>query len=226
MNYLSSFYRSSIGKKWIVALTGLILIGYVLAHMVGNLQIFAGPEKINAYAAFLHSIPGPLWAARIVLIGAFVLHIVTTIKLALENRAAKGPRNEFKASTSARPAKKTMILSGLVVLGFVLFHLAHFTLRTIDPHFHSLPRGEYDVHSMVILGFQSPVVSGFYILAVFLLCMHLSHGFQSVCQTLGVNSKRLHLTITHGGQALAWLIFVGYISIPVAVLFNLLTLVP
>jgi succinate dehydrogenase / fumarate reductase, cytochrome b subunit len=226
VNFITSLYKSSIGKKWIVALTGLLLIGYVIAHMIGNLQIFAGPEKINAYAAFLHSIPGPLWVARIILIVAFVLHIVTTIKLAIENRAAKAQNNVFKASTAPKPAKKTMILSGLVVLAFVVLHLAHFTLKTLDPQFHKLPRGEYDVHSMVILGFQNFWYSGFYILAIFLLCMHLSHGFQSVLQTLGINSKKLSGPITLGGQVLAWLIFVGYICIPVAVLANKLTLVP
>ncbi|MES2572006.1 MAG: succinate dehydrogenase cytochrome b subunit [Verrucomicrobiota bacterium] len=226
MNFITSFYSTSIGKKWIVALTGLVLIGYVIGHMAGNLQIFAGPEKINAYAAFLHSLPGPLWAIRIFLIVAFVLHIVTTIKLAVENRAAKGRQNEYRASTSPRPAKKTMVLSGLVVLAFVVLHLAHFTLRSLDPRFHALPRGEYDVHSMVILGFQNPWYSGFYIVAIFLLCMHLSHGFQSLLQTLGINSRKVRTPIILGGQALSWFIFAGYISVPVAVLTHYLNIVP
>ncbi len=223
----ASIDRSSIGRKWIVALTGLVLIGYVIGHMLGNLQIFAGPEKINAYAAFLHSIPGPLWAVRIFLIGAFVLHIVTTIKLAIENRQAKARKNVCKASTSARPAKRTMVLSGLVVLAFVAFHIAHFTARITDSRFHNLPRGENDVHSMVIMGFdQHPIVAGFYIVAIFLLCMHLSHGFQSLAQTLGITTPHLRLPIVYGGQALSWLIFAGYVSIPIAIFFNVLHLVP
>ncbi|MDB6152042.1 MAG: succinate dehydrogenase (or fumarate reductase) cytochrome b subunit, b558 family [Chthoniobacteraceae bacterium] len=226
MNFITSFYNSSIGKKWIVALTGLVLIGYVIGHMAGNLQIFAGPEKINAYAAFLHSLPGPLWVIRIFLIVCLVLHIVTTIKLAVENRSAKAQRNEYRAATSFKPAKATMVLSGLVVLAFLVLHLAHFTIRSIDPRFHELPRGEFDVHSMVILGFQNVWYSGFYIVAVFLLCMHLSHGFQSLLQTLGINSKKVRLPITYGGQALSWLIFAGYVAVPIAVLTHHLTLVP
>jgi succinate dehydrogenase / fumarate reductase cytochrome b subunit len=226
VNFLARFYGSSIGKKWIVALTGLVLVGYVIGHLIGNLQIFAGPEKINAYAAFLHSIPGPLWAIRAFLILCFVLHVVTTIKLAVANRAARSQRYAYSASTELKPAKKTMLLGGLVVLSFVIFHLAHFTARVTDQRFHDLPRGEYDVHTMVILGFQNPLVAGFYILAIFFLSMHLSHGFQSVLQTLGVQSEKVRVPVTVGGQALAWLIFVGYVAVPVAVLTGKLQVIP
>lgn len=220
VNFLASFYRSSIGKKWIVALTGLALIGYVIGHLVGNLQIFGAPEKINQYAEFLHSMPRALWVVRSVLLAAFFLHIFTTIKLATENRAAKGRTNEMRATTSPKPAKKTMVLSGLLVLSFVAYHLAHFTARITDARFEKL---NHDVHTMVILGFQNPLVSGFYLLSVFLLCLHLSHGFQSVPQTFGLNSKSLRNAITKGGQALAWIIFAGYASIPLAVLLKQLT---
>ena len=224
MNLLTFFWKSSIGKKWLVALTGLVLVGYVIGHMVGNLQIFAGPEKINSYAAFLHSMPGALWAVRVFLIAAFVLHIVVTIKLTAENRVARQQGYERRDRVQAKLATRTMALSGLVVLAFVLYHLAHFTVRATDPRFHALPHGEFDVYNMVILGFQHPVVSGFYFVGVFLLCLHLSHGFQSVLQTLGLNSGRLRGGLMKAGQALAWLIFVGYISIPVAVLANWLQL--
>ena len=226
MNLIIAFYRSSIGKKWIVALSGLVLIGYVIGHMIGNLQVFAGPEKINAYAEFLHSMPGALWAVRLVLLIAFVLHIVATIQLTIENRAARSDRYVKKARVQSTLANRTMALSGLVVLAFVAYHLAHFTVRVTDQRFHRLPRGEFDVHSMVILGFQNYWVSGFYVVAVFLLCLHLSHGFQSVLQTLGANSNKVRLPITRFGQALAWLIFLGYVAIPVAVLTNYLRIVP
>lgn len=218
MNLITSFFTSSIGRKWIVALTGLVLVGYVIGHMVGNLQIFAGPETINAYAALLHSMPAALWVVRAFLIVAFVLHIVMTIKLVAENRAARGGGYEKRNRVQARLATRTMALSGLLVLAFVAFHLAHFTVRATDPRFHSLPRGEFDVFSMVILGFQSYVVSAFYVVAIFLLCLHLSHGFQSLCQTFGINSGKVRLILLRGGQALSWVIFAGYISIPVAVL--------
>ena len=224
MHFLTSFLSSSIGRKWLVALTGLVLVGYVIGHMVGNLQIFAGPEKINAYAAFLHSMPALLWVVRIFLLGAFFLHIGLTIKLVAENRAARGGGYEKRNRVQARLATRTMALSGLLVLAFVAFHLAHFTVRATDARFHALPRGEYDVFSMVILGFQSYLVSSFYVVAIFLLCLHLSHGFQSLCQTLGVNSAKVRLGLLHGGQALAVVIFLGYVSIPVAVLAGWLRL--
>ncbi len=203
-----------------------MLVGYVIGHLVGNLQIFAGPAQINQYAALLHSMPKALWAIRSVLIAGLFLHVFTTLKLAAENRAAKARKNEFKASTAPKLAKKTMVLSGLVVLSFIVYHLLHFTVRSTDPRFLHLPRGEHDVHTMVVLGFQNPLVSGFYLLSVLLLCLHLSHGFQSVLQTLGINSNSIRNTVVHGGQALAWIIFVGYASVPVAVLLNKLTVVP
>lgn len=224
MNLFTFFWHSSIGKKWLVALTGLVLVGYVIGHMLGNLQIFAGPEGINAYAAFLHSMPAALWVVRVVLLAAFVLHIVMTIKLVAENRAAKAQGYERRNRVQSRFATRTMALSGLVVLAFVAYHIAHFTVKATDQRFHHLPRGEYDVYSMVILGFQHPVVSGIYIVAVFLLCLHLSHGFQSLPQTFGINSAKLRTLFGTGGQVLAWLIFAGFIAIPVAVLANLLKL--
>jgi succinate dehydrogenase / fumarate reductase cytochrome b subunit len=226
VKFLASFYGSSIGKKWVVALTGLMLVGYVVGHLVGNLQIFAGPEQINQYAAMLHSMPKALWVIRVVLISGFFLHIFTTLKLAAENKAAKARQNEYRASTSAKPAKKTMVLSGLVLLSFVVYHLLHFTVRSTDSRFHTLPRGEHDVHTMVILGFQNPLVSGFYLLSVFLLCLHLSHGLQSLHQTLGINSPSLRNTLTRGGQAVSWILFAGYASIPAAVLLHKLVPVP
>lgn len=230
VKFLTSFYQSSIGKKWIVALTGLVWLGYVIGHMAGNLQIFAGPAQINKYAAFLHSMPGPLWVIRLFLIACFILHVVTTIKLTVQNRAAKGQNYEHRKSVQAKASTKTMIWSGLTVLAFVIYHIAHFTTRSTDPRFKALAEGgklhgEYDVHSMVILGFQNPLVAGFYILAVFLLAGHLSHGIQSVAQTVGANSGKVRGPIGFIGSAVAWLIFVGFAAVPVAVLAGKLTLV-
>jgi succinate dehydrogenase / fumarate reductase cytochrome b subunit len=222
VNLITAFFGSSIGKKWIVAATGLMLVGYVVGHMVGNLQIFAGPEKINRYAAFLHSMPGTLWMVRIILLAALLLHIVITLQLAVENRGARAEGYARRNRVQATLAARTMAWSGLIVLAFVLYHLAHFTVRITDPRFHALPRGEFDVYSMIILGFQHPLVSGFYILGVFLLCLHLSHGLESMLQSLGANSRAVRGPIVRAGQILAVLIFLGYISIPVAVLARFL----
>ena len=222
VNLVRAFFSSSIGKKWVVAVTAIVLLGYVLGHLVGNLQIFLGPERINAYAAFLHSMPKILWVVRAFLIAAFVLHIVMTLKLVAENRGARQSSYERRNSVQARIATRTMALSGLIVLAFVLYHLAQFTVRVTDARFHSLPRGEFDVYTMVILGFQNLWVSGFYVVAIFLLCLHLSHGLQSMFQTLGINSATLRPILMRGGQLIAWAIFLGYVSIPIAVLANVL----
>ena len=227
VNALFGFYQTSIGKKWIVAITGLVLIGYVIGHLIGNLQVFAPPAKINAYAAFLHSLGGLLWAVRIVLLVCFILHIVTTMLLVVQNRAARPERYAKKATVQARLAARTMALSGLVVLAFVVYHLLHFTVRNTDARFRPIDqggwlRGENDVHTMIILGFQHPLVAGIYLLSVFLLCLHLSHGFSSLLQTFGLNSKGLMPALTRAGTVLAWLIFAGYASIPIAVLAGFL----
>jgi succinate dehydrogenase / fumarate reductase, cytochrome b subunit len=227
MNPLISFFRSSIGKKWIVALTGLVLIGYVIGHLIGNLQIFsADKSKINEYGAFLHSLGGLLWAVRIFLLACFVLHIVTTILLVKQNSAAR-PQDYAKVKrVQASPAGRTMIWSGLVVLCFVIYHILHFTTHTTRPEFATLDdaAGRHDVYQMVVLGFQNPFASGFYILGMFLLCMHLSHGFGSFFQTLGLNSKKSAPWLVNGGRVLAWLIFIGYVSIPISVMTGFLHL--
>jgi succinate dehydrogenase / fumarate reductase cytochrome b subunit len=228
VNVFFAFYKSSIGKKWVVALTGLVLVGYVFGHLAGNLQVFLPPEQINNYAEFLHSHGGLLWVVRAFLIACFVLHIFTTIKLVIENRAARPEKYKMKRTVQATIAARTMTLSGLIVLSFVIFHLLHFTARTTDSRFKPKPEGllngEYDVHSMMILGFQNPWVSGFYLLSVFLVCLHLSHGLSSLLQTFGINSKGLADSIKFWGQVIAWLVFVGYASIPVAVLAGYLKL--
>lgn len=230
MNPIISFYKSSIGKKWIVALTGLVLIAYVLGHLAGNLQIFLPPLWINRYAHFLHSLGPILWIIRFFLLGCFVLHIVTTILLAAQNRAARPEKYNMPVRIQASAASRAMVASGTIVLVFVIYHLLHLTARVTDPRFEvrsaqhpmGILQDEYDVHTMVILAFQNKAVAGFYLLGVFLLCLHLSHGFSSVLQTLGLNSPKLTSALIHGGRFLAWAIFAGYASIPLAVWLQIL----
>lgn len=227
MNVLIRFYQSSIGKKWVVALTGLVLIAYVVGHLCGNLQIFiganhVGPKQINKYAEFLHSLGPILWVIRAFLLGCFGLHVLTTILISRENRAARPERYALNTSVQATLSARTMILSGLIVLSFVVFHLMQFTIRN-TPDFAAIETqmsGEYDCYNMVILAFRNPIASGFYILGLFLLCSHLSHGFQSFVQTLGLTSRRWSCCLEAGSSVLAWLIFAAYISIPVSVLLH------
>lgn len=227
MNLLLKFWSSSIGKKWLVALTGLALLGFVIAHLVGNLQMFAGASKINAYAEFLHQNEKPLWIARIGLIACFVLHIVATLTLVKMNRAARPQSYALTRHVQAKISTRTMALSGLTVLSFVIFHLLHYTLRVTDPRFRTVAeKGElqdvFDVYHMVVLGFQNPLISGFYILSVGLLALHLSHGFSSVFQTFGLESKRSAQWMPAAGKILSAIIFAGYASIPTAVLMGVL----
>lgn len=224
MNLVPVFYRSSIGKKWIVALTGTILVAYVIGHLLGNLQIFIGRNQLNAYADFLHSHNVLLWLVRVVLIAAFVLHIVTTVKLAIENRAARPVRYAQKVDRAATIAGKTMIISGVILFCFVMFHLLHFTTQNVNPEFRTYhdAYGRHDVFKMMIAGFQNPLASGFYLVAMYLLRMHLSHGAQSILQTLGLNNQRLQGGLMIASRVFAWGIFIGYVSIPVAVLLGFL----
>ena len=227
MNLLSKFWNSSIGKKWLVALSGLALLGFVLAHLVGNLQMFAGPQKINDYAKFLHSTGNRLWVARLGLLGCFILHIVATLTLVRMNRAARPQSYALSRVVQAKISTRTMALSGLTVLSFVTFHLLHYTLRITDVRFKTVAEGGqleglFDVYKMVVMGFQSPLISSFYILCIGLLALHLSHGVSSVFQTFGLESKKSAKWVPAAGRILSAAIFVGYASIPVAVLAGIL----
>jgi len=224
LNALCSFYHSSIGKKMIVAITGIILIAFVVGHLLGNLQIFLGPDWINSYAEHLRALGPLLWAIRLFLLASVLIHIVATISLAIDNKRARPVAYEEKKAVKATFASRHMVMSGLIVLAFIIYHIAHFTVRVTDPRFALLkadPLNRYDVFSMMVYGFQSPLVSGFYVLGLFLLTLHLSHGSSSFFQSLGLNNKKLAPRLATGGRIFAWLLFIGYVSIPVAVLLGL-----
>jgi succinate dehydrogenase cytochrome b subunit len=224
MNALSAFCHSSIGKKMIVAVTGVILILFVIGHLLGNLQIFLGPEWINAYSQHLRDLGPLLWIIRAFLLTTVVLHIYFTIQLAIDNRRARPESYINKENVKATFASRHMVMSGLIVLAFIIYHLAHFTVRVTDPRFGLLkadPLGHYDVYSMMVYGFQNVYVSTFYAIGLFLLTLHLSHGASSFFQSLGLNNKKLNPRLAFAGRVFAWLLFAGYTSIPVAVLVGL-----
>ena len=220
MKAIISFYQSSIGKKWIVAVTGLVLVGFVTGHMIGNLQVFLGYEAINRYAAFLQGLGELLWIIRGVLFACLAIHIVTTILLAIQNRAANPQKYAVTNYQAATIGAKTMIVSGLIIVCFLAFHIAHFTTLSVHPEWKLWedPDGRHDVYSLVIVGFRNPLESLFYLVGIFLLCMHLSHGIQSFIQTLGLRSRKIAGPLTAASPYLAGLIFLGYASIPVGVL--------
>ncbi|RKY19650.1 MAG: succinate:quinone oxidoreductase [Planctomycetota bacterium] len=225
MNRLAAATRSSLGRKMIVAVTGLMLLGFVIAHMLGNLQLFLGPEALNAYAAKLQSLGPGLWAMRLGLLGIFVLHVATALKLAAESQAARpqayvGAVGKVQATVSSR----TMVLSGATVLAFVAYHLAHFTLGVVHPEHADVgldAAGQHDVFAMVVAGFSSPLVSGLYLLAMALLALHLHHGISSTVRTLGLENPACTACVRRAGMGLALFIFLGNASMPLAVLAGL-----
>jgi len=219
-----SFYQSSIGKKWIVALTGLVLVGFVTGHMIGNLQIFLGQEPLNKYAAFLQGLGELLWVIRGVMLACLGIHIVTTVLLSIQNAAATPQKYAVTKSQSASIAAKTMVVSGTIVLSFLIFHLLHFTVLAIHPEWKGWEDelGRHDVYSLVIVGFRNPLATGFYLLGLFLLCMHLSHGIQSFIQTLGVRTRKIAEPLSFASPYIAGLIFLGYASIPVASILHII----
>jgi succinate dehydrogenase / fumarate reductase, cytochrome b subunit len=217
------FLQTSVGKKSIVAITGALLLGFVIAHMLGNLQIFLGPDKINSYAKTLQDLGGLLWIARIGLLVAFVVHIGMAIKLTLENKAARPIPYAVNKVHHASLASRIMPYTGTVILAFVIYHLLHFTLASFNPEYKTLldEQGRHDVYKMVIAGFSNPLSSLFYILAQACLALpigHLSHGIFSIFQTLGVNHPNIDARTKAASVAVSLIIFLGNSSIPVAVL--------
>ena len=207
----------------IVAITGVILILFVIGHLLGNLQIFLGPDWINGYSQHLRNLGPLLWVIRVFLLITVIAHIYVTIRLAIDNRRARPEAYIDKRHVKATFASRHMVMSGLIVFAFIIYHLAHFTVRVTDKRFGLLkadPLGHYDVYSMMVYGFQNYYVTAFYILGLFLLTLHLSHGSSSFFQSLGLNDKKLTPRLALGGRIFAWLLFVGYTSIPVAILLG------
>lgn len=205
-----------------MAITGLIFIGFVIVHLLGNLQIFKGPEAVNSYAEMLHHLAGPLWIARAVMLLAFVLHIYTAAILSIENKAAR-PVPYFQPDTmKATLTSRTMLLSGLVLLAYIVFHILHFTLNKVDPSFTHLvdDQGRHDVYRMLIIGFSNSYISASYIIAMICLGAHLHHGASSVFQSLGLNNSKYRKFTRLVGPAIGLIVTLGYGSIPVAVLMG------
>lgn len=219
MNLLSRVYRSSIGKKYIMAVTGFVLFLFVVGHMLGNLQVYLGPEPMNAYAAFLKSKPTLLWAVRAGLLLVALLHITSAVQLAAENRNAR-PERYAEGRPIASFASRTILVSGLIVFAFVIYHLMHFTFGVTNPEFMQLedPNSQHDVYRMVVLGFSNGWVSSFYLISMGLLCLHLSHGLSSMFQSLGIRSNANLRLVTGFARVSALIIFIGNCSIPISIL--------
>jgi succinate dehydrogenase / fumarate reductase cytochrome b subunit len=209
-----------------MAATGLVLFGFVTGHLVGNLQIFLPAEKINAYGHMLESLGAGLWLIRLFLLACVLVHIWLAIQLTLENRAARPQDYGVDHINRATLASRLMARTGLVVLAFLLFHLAHYTVRLGHPqwgeHTYALLNGTKvrDVHAMMVQGFSNVSVSVFYIIAVGLLSYHLAHGIVSMLQTLGLKNERWTRGLERFAIAYCWGYFLLNAAIPVAVLLG------
>lgn len=231
MSWVSTYVRSSVGAKHLMAVTGLVLSGFVLGHMAGNLLVLAGPDAINAYAHGLKTTPALLWGTRVVLLVAVLAHVGAGLRLAALNRAARPTRYvRFKPIRTPFYAR-VMPQTGLIVLAFIVYHLLHFTIGgVVQPEtFAGAPGnvdalGRPDVYTMMVAGFQNPLVAGSYLVAMALLCMHLAHGVSSMFQSVGFHHPKYHGLVRRAGPVFAGVIFAGNALIVLAIFTGAITL--
>lgn len=222
-NPVVALWGTAVGKKLVMAVTGIVLVGFVVAHMVGNLKVFLGAKAINDYAVFLREVGEPLlpyetllWAARIVLLASVVLHILAALELTRMNLAARPQGYEAKRSIATSYAARTMRYGGVIVALFIVYHILHLTVGAVG-----FSTGQYEhlaVYNNVVAGFSAWYVSLFYVLAMAALCLHLDHGVWSMFQTLGINNGEISPALRVFSRVLALIVFAGFISVPVAVL--------
>jgi len=220
MNQALTFLDTTIGKKVVMAISGLVLFGFTLGHMAGNLQVFLGPEAFNSYAIGMHALGPALWAARGVLLVAVVLHIVMAVQLVSRANAARPVAYKVKKNERTTFAALTMRYSGFTLLFFILYHLAHFT-------FPGVAMGAYEhqgfsmAYSNFVNGFSIPWVVAIYLAAMVSLGLHLYHGSYSLFQTLGLNNPIRNAAVKGAAQFVAMVITVGNIILPLSVLLGL-----
>jgi succinate dehydrogenase / fumarate reductase cytochrome b subunit len=218
---LCRFMRSTLGLKGVMALSGAVLTGFVAVHMAGNLLVFAGPEKMDAYAAMLKASPAVLWGARIFLLASVVAHGASAVILARRSRAEARPvPYAVKGNHGSTYAARTMILGGPLLAAFIVYHLLHYTVGTVHPNF-----AAHKVFNNVVIGFSNPLVVLVYLVAMAALCAHLGHGVWSMLQTLGVNRPHWEKALRLGSIAFGVAVAAGFSAVPLAVLVGLVKLV-
>ncbi|HEY7896060.1 MAG TPA: succinate dehydrogenase cytochrome b subunit [Gemmatimonadaceae bacterium] len=216
-NRVRLFWRSTVGKKIVMSVTGLIMVGFVLLHMIGNLQIFEGAARINAYSHFLHhTINELLWLVRVVLLVSVVLHIVAAIQLTRIDRAARPVGYRRREPQAATVASRSMRWGGLALALFIVFHVLHLTTGTIQP----VPFAPGDVYANVMGGFRIWWVTLIYVLAMIALGLHIFHGAWSSIRTLGVNRPKAEPLRRPVAALVAVILWAGFSVVPVAVFFG------
>ena len=227
MGWFGRFVRSSIGAKFVLAVTGALLFLFVVAHLLGNLQIFGGPEAVNHYAESLRKLGPLLWVARIGLLVLAAVHVSSALRVHQLNEAARPVPYVKLANRQVKPQTRLMFTSGLVLIGYVVFHLAHFTWGMVHPELFALTEkladgsARHDVYAMLIGSFSEIWLVVVYVAAMAFLALHLAHGLSSIPQTFGWNHGKYAGLVRALGPGIAALIFLGYVSIPAAVLMGI-----
>jgi len=211
------FWTTTVGKKAVMAVSGVILAGFVLAHLLGNLQIFLGPDQFNGYARTLRHLPELVWPTRVILLTMVILHIWSSLQLAVVKSEARPVHYAKHKATGSSYASRTMYMSGPIIAAFIIYHLMQFTFGA-----GGTPYDKFDTYGNVIQGFRVPAVSIFYIIAMALLCLHLRHGLWSLFQSLGFSHPRHTPRIRLAASIVALLVFFGFASIPVAVMLKVI----
>jgi succinate dehydrogenase / fumarate reductase cytochrome b subunit len=220
MQKVATLYRSSVGKKILMALSGIVLVGFIVVHMIGNLKVFLGESSFNAYAGFIREVgypalphSGALWTIRIALLAAVGVHIVMAVQLWQMSSAARQQRYAKNKDLSFTYASRTMRWGGVIILLFLVYHILHFTTGQAHPDFVL-----HDAYHNFVTAFQVPWVVLFYVIAQAALCLHLYHGAWSLFQTLGANHPRYNHYRRPFAAALAIGVFVGFVVPPIMVL--------
>jgi succinate dehydrogenase / fumarate reductase cytochrome b subunit len=216
-SWLAAFYRSTLGRKVVMAVTGVVLVLFVLFHVAGNLLMFRGPDAMNAYAAFLKGSAAVLWSVRLVLLASVILHVHAAWSLTRQNRAARPDRYAALERRSATFSAVSLRVGGVILLVFIVFHLLHFTTGTVHPQF-----DVEDAYGNVLIGFAVPAVVVFYLLAMVALALHLHHGVWSLFQTLGWNHPHVNPLRRRLATLAAILVPAAFSAIVLAVAFGLI----
>lgn len=224
MRITEHLLRSSIGRKTLMAITGILLVLFLIGHLAGNLQMFAGQDAMNSYAAFLKSKTALIWTARIGLVVLFLLHMKLAGELKAQNARARPVGYRKNKSIQASFASRRMLMSGMVIFAFLVYHILHYTAGVVHEEFFHLTDdlGRHDVYGMVIASFREPVISAAYLISVFLLSLHLRHAIPSFFQTMGWHHPGFQKTVDIAGILFAVLLFAGYASIPAAIYFHII----
>jgi len=225
MHRLLRLFGTSVGRKLVMAVTGILLIGFLLVHMLGNMAIYQGPKALNDYAAWLEGHP-LIWVARLGLLAIFSAHVYTAISLAIENSRARPTPYHLKQAVAATLSSRYIVVSGLLIFAFLIYHLLHFTFGVVQPEDFGFrdSAGDQDVYAMVVLGFQNVWISASYVVAMLIVGFHLSHGASSVFQTLGINHESYNALIKLAARGLVLVLVLGNASIPILVLSGFIQL--